>query len=67
MASGLGAEELMGLDQLAMLAGLPYTILWDAMHAHHTMTEGPKAVFMALPQGIETYAEHTQQARSSAD
>ena len=37
----------MGTVQLAMLAGVPYTILRDAMFAHPTMTEGLKALFMS--------------------
>ncbi len=48
-AFGPEAGELMGTVQLAMLAGLPYTILRDAMFAHPTMTEGLKALFMGVP------------------
>jgi pyruvate/2-oxoglutarate dehydrogenase complex dihydrolipoamide dehydrogenase (E3) component len=49
-AFGPEAGELMGTVQLAMLAGLPYTILRDAMFAHPTMTEGLKALFMSVPE-----------------
>jgi len=49
-AFGHEAGELMSTVQLAMLAGLPYTILRDAMFAHPTMTEGLKALFMSVPQ-----------------
>lgn len=52
-AFGPEAGELMGTVQLAMLAGLPYTLLRDAMFAHPTMTEGLKALFMAVPQRFE--------------
>jgi pyruvate/2-oxoglutarate dehydrogenase complex dihydrolipoamide dehydrogenase (E3) component len=62
-AFGPEADELMGTVQLAMLAGLPYTILRDAMFAHPTMTEGLKALFMGVPQ----HAERLQHARTSAD
>ena len=62
-AFGPEAGELMGTVQLAMLAGLPYTILRDAMFAHPTMTEGLKALFMGVPQ----HAERLQHARTSAD
>ena len=56
-AFGPEAGELMGTVQLAMLAGLPYTILRDSMFAHPTMTEGLKALFMAIPQRLENNAE----------
>jgi pyruvate/2-oxoglutarate dehydrogenase complex dihydrolipoamide dehydrogenase (E3) component len=50
-AFGPDAGELMGTVQLAMLGGLPYTMLRDAMFAHPTMTEGLKALFMRVPPG----------------
>jgi hypothetical protein len=56
----------MGTVQIAMLAGLPYTTLRDAMFAHPTMTEGLKALFMAVPQRLDNYAGQIQHARSSA-
>ena len=49
-AFGAEAGELMGTVQLAMLAGLPYSALRDAMFAHPTMTEGLKALFMSVPR-----------------
>jgi pyruvate/2-oxoglutarate dehydrogenase complex dihydrolipoamide dehydrogenase (E3) component len=66
-AFGPEAGELMGTVQIAMLAGLPYTILRDAMFAHPTMTEGLKALFMAVPQRLESHADQVQHARTSAD
>jgi len=66
-AFGPEAGELMGTVQLAMLSGQPYTILRDAMFAHPTMTEGLKALFMAVPQRLEAHAEQLQHARTSAD
>jgi pyruvate/2-oxoglutarate dehydrogenase complex dihydrolipoamide dehydrogenase (E3) component len=66
-AFGPEAGELMGTVQLAMLAGVPYTVLRDAMFAHPTMTEGLKALFMAVPQRLEKDAEQVQHARTSAD
>src|SRR5262245_24734086 len=65
-AFGPEAGELMGTVQLAMLAGLPYTALRDAMFAHPTMTEGLKALFMGVPQRLEHHAEQLQDARTSA-
>jgi pyruvate/2-oxoglutarate dehydrogenase complex dihydrolipoamide dehydrogenase (E3) component len=62
-AFGPEAGELMGTVQLAMLAGLPYTAVRDAMFAHPTMTEGLKGLFMSVPQN----AERLQHARTSAD
>ena len=64
---GPEAGELMGTVQLAMLAGLPYTVLGDAMFAHPTMTEGLKGLFMTVPQRIESHAGQVQHARTSAD
>jgi pyruvate/2-oxoglutarate dehydrogenase complex dihydrolipoamide dehydrogenase (E3) component len=66
-AFGPEAGELMGTVQLAMLAGAPYTILRDAIFAHPTMTEGLKALFMAVPQRLEKDAEQVQHARTSAN
>jgi len=66
-AFGTEAGELMGTVELAMLAGQPYTILRDAMFAHPTMTEGLKALFMGVPQRLESHAEQPQHRRTSAD
>lgn len=48
-----GAEggEMMATVQVAMLAGLPYTTLRDAIFAHPTMHEGINALFSAVPAG----------------
>jgi pyruvate/2-oxoglutarate dehydrogenase complex dihydrolipoamide dehydrogenase (E3) component len=47
----LGAEggEMMPTVQVAMLAGLPYTVLKDAIFAHPTMHEGLNSLFAAVP------------------
>src|SRR5580700_9136356 len=66
-AFGPEAGELMGTVQLAMLAGLPYTTLRDAMFAHPTMTEGLKALFMSVPQRLENHAEQVLHSRTSAE
>jgi pyruvate/2-oxoglutarate dehydrogenase complex dihydrolipoamide dehydrogenase (E3) component len=50
-AFGTSAGELMSTVQVAMLGGLPYTLLRDAMFAHPTMTESLKALFMNVPVG----------------
>jgi pyruvate/2-oxoglutarate dehydrogenase complex dihydrolipoamide dehydrogenase (E3) component len=65
-AFGPQAGELMGTVQIAMLASLPYTVLRDAMFAHPTMTEGLRALFMAVPQHLDDHAGQSQPTRSSA-
>ena len=42
---GPEAGEVMAVVQTAMLAGMPYTGLRDAILAHPTMAEGLKALF----------------------
>jgi pyruvate/2-oxoglutarate dehydrogenase complex dihydrolipoamide dehydrogenase (E3) component len=44
-AFGVGAGEVMGCVQIAMLGGLPYTALRDAVLAHPTIPEGLVALF----------------------
>jgi hypothetical protein len=39
----------MAVVQTAMLGGLPFTLLRDAILAHPTMAEGLNALFAALP------------------
>jgi pyruvate/2-oxoglutarate dehydrogenase complex dihydrolipoamide dehydrogenase (E3) component len=47
----LGPEsgEVLAAVQTAMLGGLPYTVLRDAIIAHPTMAEGLNALFAAVP------------------
>ena len=49
--TALGAEagEIIAVVQVAMLAGLPYTALRDAIFTHPTMVEGLIALFSAVP------------------
>ena len=42
---GADAGEVMAVVQTAMLAGLPFTALRDAVFAHPTMSEGLGALF----------------------
>ncbi len=42
---GADAGEVMAVVQTAMLAGLPYTTLRDAVFAHPTMSEGLISLF----------------------
>jgi pyruvate/2-oxoglutarate dehydrogenase complex dihydrolipoamide dehydrogenase (E3) component len=46
---GAEAGEVMAVVQTAMLAGMPYTGLLDAILAHPTMAEGLGALFSAVP------------------
>jgi pyruvate/2-oxoglutarate dehydrogenase complex dihydrolipoamide dehydrogenase (E3) component len=46
---GAGAGELMTAVQIMMLAGLPYTLVRDAIIAHPTMAEGLSSLFGNVP------------------
>jgi pyruvate/2-oxoglutarate dehydrogenase complex dihydrolipoamide dehydrogenase (E3) component len=50
MALGSSAGETMATVQLAMTAGLPYTVLRDAIFAHPTYAEGLVYLFSGNPQ-----------------
>jgi pyruvate/2-oxoglutarate dehydrogenase complex dihydrolipoamide dehydrogenase (E3) component len=50
-AFGAEAGEVMAVVQIAMLAGLPYTALRDAVLTHPTMAEGLAALFSSVPRG----------------
>jgi pyruvate/2-oxoglutarate dehydrogenase complex dihydrolipoamide dehydrogenase (E3) component len=56
-AFGPEAGELMGTVQAAMLGGVPYPILRDAVFAHPTMTEGLKSLFAGVPERAAADAE----------
>ena len=45
------SAEVMAVVQVAMLAGLPYTALRDAILTHQTMAEGLAALFSSVPRG----------------
>jgi pyruvate/2-oxoglutarate dehydrogenase complex dihydrolipoamide dehydrogenase (E3) component len=48
-ALGVEAGEVMAVVQVAMAAGLPYTVLRDMILTHPTMAEGLVALFSAVP------------------
>jgi pyruvate/2-oxoglutarate dehydrogenase complex dihydrolipoamide dehydrogenase (E3) component len=48
-AFAVDAGEIMASVQTAMIAGLPYTALRDAMWAHPTLVEGLVALFSSAP------------------
>jgi pyruvate/2-oxoglutarate dehydrogenase complex dihydrolipoamide dehydrogenase (E3) component len=45
----VGAGEMLAPVQTAMLAGLPYTALRDAIFTHPTMSEGLNSLFASVP------------------
>ena len=67
--TGFGPEagELMSTVQVAMLAGVPYTVLRDAMFAHPTMTESLKGLFMSVPQRREHFARPQMHGQASTE
>jgi pyruvate/2-oxoglutarate dehydrogenase complex dihydrolipoamide dehydrogenase (E3) component len=48
-AFGVGASEVMASVQIAMIAGLPYTALRDAVLTHPTLVEGLASLFTSEP------------------
>ena len=58
-ALGVSAGEIMFAVQIAMIAGLPYTALRDAVLTHPTLVEGLGALFSSessIPKSLETKA-----------
>jgi pyruvate/2-oxoglutarate dehydrogenase complex dihydrolipoamide dehydrogenase (E3) component len=51
-AFGVDAGEIMASVQVAMIAGLPYVALRDAILTHPTLVEGLVALFSSAPQSI---------------
>jgi pyruvate/2-oxoglutarate dehydrogenase complex dihydrolipoamide dehydrogenase (E3) component len=49
-AFGVGAGEILAAVQIAMIAGLPYTALRDAVLTHPTLAEGLLALFSSAIQ-----------------
>ena len=57
---GSGAGEVIAAVQSAMLAGLPYTGLRDAILTHPTMAEGLGVLLTGVPAMTETMTETTR-------
>ena len=51
-AFGVGAGEIMGAVQIAMLGHLPYTALREAVLAHPTIPEGLISLFSSAPTSV---------------
>jgi pyruvate/2-oxoglutarate dehydrogenase complex dihydrolipoamide dehydrogenase (E3) component len=67
-AFGVGAGEIMATAQIAMLAGLPYTALRDAVLTHPTLVEGLIPLFASVPSLKSADADiGTSQERKSKD
>jgi len=49
---GVEAGEIMASAQVAMMAGLPYTALRDAIFTHPTMLEGLIPLFASVPPAV---------------
>jgi pyruvate/2-oxoglutarate dehydrogenase complex dihydrolipoamide dehydrogenase (E3) component len=49
---GVGAGEIMSSVQIAMIAGLPYGALRDAVLAHPTLVEGLHSLFSSAPSVV---------------
>jgi hypothetical protein len=49
LPNSAGAGEIMESVQIAMLAGLPFTALQEAVLAHPTIIEGLISLFPAAP------------------
>jgi pyruvate/2-oxoglutarate dehydrogenase complex dihydrolipoamide dehydrogenase (E3) component len=62
--TALGAEagEIIAVVQVAMLAGLPYTALRDAIFTHPTMAEGLIPLFSAAPARSQKIAAEAHSA-----
>ena len=56
---GPEAGEVMAVVQIAMLAGLPYTKLRDAVIVHLTIAEGLGPLFANVPARVAQEASET--------
>jgi pyruvate/2-oxoglutarate dehydrogenase complex dihydrolipoamide dehydrogenase (E3) component len=64
-AFGVGAGEILGAVQIAMIAGLPYTALRDAVLSHPTLVEGLISLFSSAASVhtvVETRGAHISAA-----
>jgi pyruvate/2-oxoglutarate dehydrogenase complex dihydrolipoamide dehydrogenase (E3) component len=61
---GPEAGEVMAAVQTAMLGGLPYTLLRDAILTHPTMAEGLNSLFATVPAAAQPLPPRTPRQRS---
>ena len=57
---GVGGGEIMSTVQVAMIAGLPYTAMRDAIFTHPTLLEGLIPLFSAVPAAASPSAVKTK-------
>ena len=57
-AFGVEAGEVMAAVQVAMVAGLPYTVLRDMVLTHPTMAEGLGVLLAGVPAMMATTRAH---------
>ena len=57
---GVGGGEIMSTVQVAMIAGLPYTAMRDAIFTHPTLLEGLIPLFSAVPSAASPSAVKTK-------
>ena len=68
-AFGVGAGEIMSAVQIAMIGGLPYTALRDAVLTHPTLVEGLNPLFSSEPsisKSADVNGRSTLRKRSAA-
>jgi pyruvate/2-oxoglutarate dehydrogenase complex dihydrolipoamide dehydrogenase (E3) component len=65
-AFGVGAGEIMSAVQVAIIAGLPYTSLRDAVLTHPTLVEGLIPLFSSTPSVAKSTADHRLDGVSAA-
>ena len=56
-AFGVGAGDIVSAVQIAMIAGLPYTALRDAVLTHPTLVEGLIPLFSSAPTPVSVDAK----------
>jgi pyruvate/2-oxoglutarate dehydrogenase complex dihydrolipoamide dehydrogenase (E3) component len=62
---GVGAAEIMTSVQIAMGAGLPYTVLRDTILTHPTLVEGLIPLFLSAPS-VQKIADDAALTRTLA-
>jgi len=64
---GVDGGEIMSAIEIAMIAGLPYTRVRDAILAHPTLMEGLIVLFSSAPTSVDTrFSDQSRQATQTA-
>jgi pyruvate/2-oxoglutarate dehydrogenase complex dihydrolipoamide dehydrogenase (E3) component len=64
-AVAVNGGEIMGAVQIAMLAGLPYTSLRDAIMTHPTLLEGLVVLFSSAPSVVKSSVDKSGVTRTA--